>query len=80
MDLIEAKDVCGDLPDGWEEQVLAAPKWSVKKERLDELLASLAAAPKVKCTARTSEITKLMKKLCQDANIVVVSLAVKGAL
>jgi hypothetical protein len=77
LSLVEAKDVIGALPGNWEEQVVNAPKWKDKKEKLDELC-DMLKAPKIANNPRISEVVKVLKRLLGDANVVVVSGAIKA--
>jgi len=72
---IEAVDVTKELSKNWLTEVMA-PKWKDKKAKLEELL-KLCEAPKIKYVPMFSDITKNLKKLLKDSNIIVRSFSIK---
>eukprot|EP01117_Protostelium_nocturnum_P010147 TRINITY_DN3620_c0_g1_i2.p1 TRINITY_DN3620_c0_g1~~TRINITY_DN3620_c0_g1_i2.p1 ORF type:complete len:2002 (+),score=827.22 TRINITY_DN3620_c0_g1_i2:52-6057(+) len=72
--MAEEVEILSKIKDDWYEN-FEAKKWTIKKDQLDALIA-LADQPRLK-PGDYHEITKTMKKLLGDANVVVVSKAAK---
>ena len=78
-ELMEAADISDKLNNDTVFEALVSPKWQVRKEQLDALIVILEGTPKLK-SADFTDITKAIKKtISSDANVLVVSRAVKLA-
>jgi len=72
---MEAVDISKELSKNWLTEVMA-PKWKDKKAKLEELL-KLAGAPKIKMVPMIHDISKNLKKLLKDSNVIVRSFSIK---
>jgi cytoskeleton-associated protein 5 len=75
-EMIEAVDVLGKLPKDFNEKIFTVPKWTEKKEMLDELL-KLASSPRVS-PGDFGELVKTLKRLTGDSMVVVVATAIQA--
>lgn len=73
---VDAVDITKELSKNWLKEVFA-PKWLDKKKKLDELI-KLASVPKIKPAPMIGDITKALKKLLKDSNVIVRGCAIKS--
>ena len=74
-DISDPVEIFNKFHENWTEKVLAQAKWNDKKQMLEDFL-SAASAPKL-ANSNFMHIHAMLKKLLNDANVVVMTLAIK---
>eukprot|EP00742_Colponemidia_sp_Colp-10_P006163 GILJ01006597.1.p1 GENE.GILJ01006597.1~~GILJ01006597.1.p1 ORF type:complete len:2140 (-),score=355.52 GILJ01006597.1:90-6284(-) len=77
-DLADPVDILAKLPATWSEDVLCAPKWTEKRDKLADLIKLAEDNPRLSPAGDYGAVVGSLKKLMEDSNVVVAQHAVKA--